>query len=90
MKWDMTKVVEEIVTQCKETEEEFVFETIRPYCENILQLKINKEELNRIILRGVRPNGKWIKDNCSICGYGVRPWNNTPYCPNCGAEMEVE
>lgn len=34
-----------------------------------------------------RPKGKWINDNCSICGYGVRPWNNTPYCPNCGAEM---
>lgn len=34
-----------------------------------------------------RPKGKWINDNCSICGYGVRPWNNTPYCPNCGAKM---
>ena len=34
-----------------------------------------------------RPEGKWIDDNCSICGYGVEPWNNTPYCPNCGADM---
>lgn len=32
-----------------------------------------------------RPKGKWIHDNCSICGYGVRPWNNTPYCPHCGS-----
>ena len=34
-----------------------------------------------------RPKGKWMDDNCSICGYGVKPWNNTPYCPNCGAKM---
>ncbi len=61
MKWDMTKVVEEIATQAKENQEEFIFETIHPYCENILQMKINKEELKRIILRGVRPKGKWIK-----------------------------
>ena len=32
--------------------------------------------------------GKWINDQCSNCGYGVNPWNNTPYCPNCGAKME--
>lgn len=37
-----------------------------------------------------RPKGKWIDDNCSICGYGVKPWNNTPYCPNCGADMRGE
>ena len=35
--------------------------------------------------------GRWINDSCSICNYGVQPWNNTPYCPNCGAKMqEVE
>lgn len=35
-----------------------------------------------------RPEGKWIHNNCSICNYNVNPWNNTPYCPNCGAKME--
>ena len=34
-----------------------------------------------------RPKGEWIDDNCSICGYGVEEWNNTPYCPSCGAKM---
>ena len=34
-------------------------------------------------------HGEWIDNNCSICGYGVKEWNNTPYCPNCGAKMEV-
>lgn len=27
---------------------------------------------------------------CSCCGYGVNPWNNTPFCPNCGAKMNDE
>lgn len=27
---------------------------------------------------------------CSRCHYGVNPYNNTPYCPNCGAKMEGE
>lgn len=102
MKWDMTKVVEEIAMQAKENQEEFIFETIHPYCENILQMKINKEELNRIILRGVRPKGKWIdirvikafhydgepRVRCSCCG-NEEEWSSN-YCPNCGAEMEVD
>lgn len=37
-----------------------------------------------------RKKGVWINDCCSICGYGVEPWNNTPYCPNCGADMRGE
>jgi len=32
-----------------------------------------------------RKRGRWIDGKCSACGYGVEPWNNTPYCPNCGA-----
>ncbi len=40
--------------------------------------------------------GRWIDGErlrwkCSKCGYEVWEWNNTPYCPNCGAKMkEVE
>ena len=44
-----------------------------------------------------RKKGKWIDDKCSACGYKcsscgyrVEPWNNTPYCPNCGADMRGE
>ena len=40
-----------------------------------------------------RPKGEWIDDSptswkCSCCGYGVNRWNNTPFCPNCGASMK--
>ena len=39
--------------------------------------------------------GKWVDDGdplmltCGNCGYGVMRYNNTPFCPNCGAKMEV-
>lgn len=40
-----------------------------------------------------RKRGKWIDDGdpfmwvCDVCGYRVKRYNNTRYCPNCGAEM---
>lgn len=54
MEFDFGKTVEEIVMQAKENQEEFIFETIRPYCENVLQMKINKEELKQILLNSVQ------------------------------------
>ena len=54
MEFDFGKTVEEIVMQAKENQEEFIFETIRPYCEKVLQMKINKEELKQILLNSVQ------------------------------------
>ena len=53
-------------------------------------------EMVRIILHDLPPVtaekvGQWENHKCSACGYGVMPWNDTPYCPNCGTKMqEVE
>lgn len=58
MEINATKIVEEIAMQLIENQDEFIFETIRPYCEDILQLKINKEELKRILLKGQK--SEWI------------------------------
>lgn len=33
-------------------------------------------------------HGEWQNNTCSNCGYGVQPWNNTRFCPNCGATMD--
>ena len=35
-------------------------------------------------------HAQWKDDTCTNCGYGVQPWNNTGYCPNCGARMDKE
>lgn len=40
-----------------------------------------------------RKRGRWIDDGdpfmweCGCCGYRVKRYNNTRYCPNCGADM---
>ena len=47
------KTVYEIVTKCEETYEDFIFETIYPYCEGVTKLKLNKERLKRLLLLGL-------------------------------------
>ena len=96
---DVTKMVEEIAMQAKENQEEFIFETIRPYCENILQIKINKEELKQILLNGMQKTGHWIAvvDRwgdvvTTVNGYRCDKCNafnsdKDNFCPNCGADM---
>ena len=91
-------LINEIVFQLKETEENFIYETITPYCENILQMKISKAELKELLIKGMNykeKEGKWIPYHveglnvkCSECGskYEV-PWH---YCPNCGSHNNGE
>lgn len=95
---DITKVVEEMSVRIRETQEDFILDTIFPYCQETLQRKINKAELKQIILRGSRPKGKWIEvgtdDNpaehhfeCSECGQRMN-WLDEydHYCCNCGSK----
>ena len=93
---DITKVVEEMSVRIRETEEDFILDTIFPYCQETLQKKINKAELKQIILRGSRPKGKWIKCKsrfgteyfkCSECGKKLN-WidSDDNYCNSCGSD----
>ena len=50
---ELSKVVEEITMKMFETESEFIYETITPYCENLMQKRISKEELNRALIFGI-------------------------------------
>lgn len=40
----------------------------------------------------VRGKSEWVEGGigwkCSSCGYGVKPYNATYFCPNCGCEMK--
>ena len=60
----ITKTVVNFVTQFHETEDEFIFETISPFCVDILRRMISKKELKEMLLRAERM--KW------------RPAVNTP------------
>ena len=43
-----------IKIQLTETYEDFVYDTILPYSEEVTQLKLNKEELKRLLLLGMQ------------------------------------
>ena len=60
---NITKIVEEMleetVMRAQENKEEFIIETIYPYCENVLQMHIEKEKLKQILLNGIQKR-EWI------------------------------
>lgn len=50
----------------------------------------DKKKLEKIIAQleySYFLSGEWIDNRCSVCNYGVQPWNNTEFCPRCGAKM---
>lgn len=87
-----------VTQQVEETEDEFIFTTINPYCETVIKREISKKELARALEKEFIV-GKWIEDwevgysECSNCceSYlwedykGVGEFN---YCPNCGKRMK--
>ena len=84
------------VMEYPETEEEFIYQQIMPFCESITQKKIDKAELKRLLLLGIQRDkkGKWVRSNnyndatCSECGIlGHASYN---YCPICGTDMRGE
>ena len=61
--------------------------------------KSYKEEIENLPAVDAAPivHGRWVYEHgdpamlpCSICGYQVFRYNNTRYCPNCGARMDDE
>ena len=46
----VSDMMKKIATQVEETQEEFIFETVKPYCENIVQMKISKKDLTEALL----------------------------------------
>lgn len=75
---DASSVLKEITTQFTEDYENFIYETITPYCEYVTQMKINKEELKRILLLGKQADNmldkliteiETIKEKDILCEY---------------------
>ena len=84
----------------KEEYERFVFDTIAPYCNQITQTTINKEEIKAALTLWAQVKsgnnltikmGEWKINSdgyypyCSECGF--EPKEMTNYCPKCGALM---
>lgn len=60
---------------------------------SLYPLKDYEEDAIHTVLDALPKTGKWVDDGdplmftCGNCGYGVMRYNNTPFCPNCGADM---
>ncbi len=46
----MDSIMYEITTKVQETTEDFIFTTIQPFCEDVVQRKISKQELITALL----------------------------------------
>jgi len=50
--------VEKFQIKMRETEEEFMYELIRPFSEEVVERSLSKEELKRILLLGLNNNAQ--------------------------------
>lgn len=55
---DMETITYNVVIKAQETEEEFIFQTISPFCNNVVNKIVRKKELQEMLLRADRM--KWI------------------------------
>lgn len=92
---DIENFINSIVEQVKETEEEFIFETIRPYCEDVIQRKIDKNFLSSAVLnfRGMNLNNRFNKCPRCNCETHMHPrylqGRSEYYCWNCGVRIFI-
>lgn len=90
--------VVQFVTKAYETQDAFIFETIRPFCEDKTHMTITKDELIRALtmLREQEPVKPITQDAwpnpvkvCGSCGRYITYTAGRPrYCQNCGSEMK--
>lgn len=85
-----------IVMQVKETEDNFIFQTLKPYSENIVEREVSKKELSRAIINYFNPpevisHSGIICPNCNTVARYKR--SNIEglkyiYCYKCGRRMK--
>ena len=89
----ITSFVEKMVETVNETHEEFIFQTIKPYCENIAEMRIEKQFLKKALLnykeRDILFRGGF--EICPTC-FAVLPKEKTigkfeVYCMDCGQHI---
>lgn len=93
---------DKIVMQVKETEENFIFQTLQSFSENIVEREVSKEELSRAIINYFNPQhpylvrqGNRMVDICTNCGklldYDHHKIEGLKYiyCYKCGRRMKI-
>lgn len=100
MKDEEFTTVETIIAKASEEYDRFIFSTIRPFCEEVVQHEISKKDLTEALTqwkkRGTwvpidqQPHEDWECDQCGAFVYGTEnPYMDYKYCPQCGTKMEA-
>lgn len=63
MEETINSIIYQVAIEFQETEEDFIFQNIRPYCENILERKVSKKELTELLLLGKSFKNGNLKEN---------------------------
>lgn len=90
---EFNSIVEKIVQTVHETEDEFIFETVRPFCEDVIQSKISKQDLARAVVNyhGSRITIYDDKEVCPACravlDSPLYKGRNVCYCYRCGRKI---
>lgn len=63
MEETINSIIYQVAMEFQETEEDFIFQTIRPYCENVLEGKISKKEFTELLLLGKSFKNGNLKEN---------------------------
>lgn len=103
---DITSFTYEIITKAREEYDKFIFETLRPYCEEAVKMEISKNDLEEALTMWKNRNeerkvGKWKKILIATVPFTIYGYecpfcefrtatDSFNYCPHCGERLEVE
>lgn len=93
----------QVVTKAFETQDEFIFQTIRPFCETQAHMAITKDKLIRALTllaeqEPVKPifDEEHVSGRCGACGHALSHQSMVDgilvdewyqYCPRCGRKV---
>lgn len=78
---DINDIVFKITQQVQETEENFIFQTLKSYSENIVESEVSKKDLSRAIINYFNPTTPQVK-----AGYLHNRWK----CIECGTLLDYD
>lgn len=85
-----------IIRQVQETEDNFIFQTLKPYSENIVEREVSKKDLSRAIINYFNPITPFWRYNLPRCNTCYTPLLyplekikglDYIYCYKCGRRM---
>lgn len=91
---EISEIAATMKTRAVEESENFIFQTIAPYCERITETKISKAELADALMKqkARKPLGNSYPQKCPVCGAGIYrgEFVKPNYCGMCGQKIDFE